>query len=353
LSDSGLFMALSLIQYLKFGITYLLTETYINNLILVTGASGFLGTHLLEALIKRGQPIRALYHSTLPKMQHALVTWVACDLLDVYAVQDVMQGISEVYHCAAIVSFDKKDRTRVIEQNQLATAHVVDEALNAGVRRFLHVSSIAALGRASKEQTLISEETFWEESHSNTAYAIGKFQSEMEVWRGMAEGLNAVIINPGIILGEGDFNVGSAKLFQNAYNEFPWYTEGVNGWVDVKDVAKAAILLMKSDITQERYIITAGDYTYKDIFTWMAQAMDRKPPHRKAGPFMSKVAWLLAAIKAFLQGKRSVLTRETVRTAQAICYYDNQKFLKQFPEFSYESMPNTIKRVSKLFLKKI
>lgn len=322
-------------------------------MILVTGASGFLGTHLLEALIEKGQPIRALYNKTLPKKQHTLITWVSCDLLDVYAVQDVMQGIEQVYHCAAIVSFDKKDRSRVIEQNKLATAHVVDEALNAGVRRFLHVSSIAALGRASKELNSISEETYWEDSDTNTAYAIGKFQSEMEVWRGIAEGLNAVIINPGIILGEGNFEEGSAKLFQNAYDEFPWYTDGVNGWVDVKDVAKAAILLMESDIVQERYIITAGDYSYKQIFTWMAQSMNRKPPHRKASPFMSKLAWLLSVIKASLQGKRSLLTRETVRTAQAVCHYDNQKFLKQFPTFVYEHMPQTIERVSKLFLKKI
>lgn len=322
-------------------------------MVLVTGASGFLGKHLLEALVEKGLSVRALFNRNRPEWTHPLIEWVACDLLDVYAVEEVMQGISQVYHCAAIVSFEQKDRERVIEQNRNATANVVDEALIAGVARMIHISSIAALGRPTKENKLISEETHWEESSTNTAYAIGKYQAEMEVWRGMAEGLNAAILNPGIILGEGNYKEGSAKLFQSAYEEFPWYTSGVNGWVDVKDVARAALLLMESDIVEERYVLTEGNHTYKDIFTWMANAMGKKPPYKKASPLMSKVAWILSSIKAGLAGKRSILTRETIRTAQAICHYDNHKFLQQFPGFSYQSMKNTVERVSKDFLKNI
>ena len=308
---------------------------------------------MLEALVTQGLPVRALYHRNKPEYAHALIEWRACDLLDVYAVEEVMQGISQVYHCAAIVSFDKKDRDRVIDQNKTATAHVVDEAINAGIERLVHISSIAALGRATKDKNLISEETHWQESDNNTAYALGKYQSEMEVWRGMAEGLNAAILNPGIILGEGNYNEGSAKLFQTVYQEFPWYTEGVNGWVDVKDVVNAAITLMQSEVVEERFVLTQGNYNYKDVFTWMAQFLGKKSPHKKASPFMSQVAWLVSIIKAGLAGKKSILTRETVRTAQAICNYDNTKFLQQFPEFKFESIQNTIERVSKNFLKTI
>lgn len=322
-------------------------------MVLVTGASGFLGKHLLEALVEKGLSVRALFNRNRPEWTHPLVEWVACDLLDVYAVEDVMQGIHQVYHCAAIVSFEKKDRERVIEQNRSATANVVDEALIAGVDKLIHISSIAALGRAGKENKLVSEETHWEDSNTNTAYAIGKYQSEMEVWRAMAEGLDAAILNPGIILGEGNYNEGSAKLFQSAYEEFPWYTSGVNGWVDVKDVARAAILLMESDITEERYVLTEGNHSYKDIFTLMANAMKRKPPYKHANAFMSKVAWITSAVKAAMSGKKSLLTRETIRTAQAVCYYDNHKFLQQFPEFTYQPMKNTVERVSKDFLKNI
>lgn len=322
-------------------------------MILVTGASGFLGRHLLEALVAQGLPVRALYNRNKPDHVHPLVEWQQCDLLDVYAVADAMEGISTVYHCAAIVSFDKKDRARVVLENRSATAHVVDEAINSGVRRLVHISSIAALGRGTKEQDMISEGTHWQESDNNTAYALGKFQSEMEVWRGMAEGLNAAILNPGIILGEGNYTEGSAKLFESAYNEFPWYTEGVNAWVDVKDVAKAAIMLMQSDIVEQRFVLSEGNYTYKEIFTLMAASMNKRPPGKKAGPLMSKLAWLLSSLKAGLLGKKSILTRETVRTAQAICRYDNSKFLEQFPHFKFEAMPDTIDRVSKNFLKNI
>lgn len=322
-------------------------------MILVTGASGFLGKHLLEALIPQGLPIKALYNRNQPNFMHPLISWQACDLLDVYAVEDAMKGISHVYHCAAIVSFDKKDRQNVIDQNRAATANVVDEAVNANVTRLVHISSIAALGRPAKVEQLIGEETHWQESENNTAYAIGKYQSEMEVWRGMAEGLNAAILNPGIILGEGNYYEGSAKLFQSAYSEFPWYTEGVNAWVDAKDVAKAALTLMQSDIVEERFVLSAGNYSYKSIFTWMANSLGKKPPHKKASPFMSKVAWALSSIKAALSGKKSILTKETVRTAQAVCNYDNAKFMQHFPSFEYENMENTISRVSKDFLKKI
>lgn len=322
-------------------------------MILLTGASGFLGKHLLEALVAQGLSVRALYNRNKPDHTHPLVEWRQCDLLDVHAVSDAMQGISSVYHCAAIVSFDKNDRDRVVVQNQAATAHVVDEAVNAGVLRFVHISSIAALGRAAKEGQLISEETYWQESDNNTAYALGKFQAEMEVWRGMAEGLNAAILNPGIILGEGNYNEGSAKLFESAYNEFPWYTGGVNAWVDVKDVAEAALILMHSDVAGQRFILSQGDHTYKHIFTLMATAMGRRPPHKKAGPLMSKLAWLLSLLKAGISGKKSILTLETVRTAQAVCRYDNAKFLRYFPEFEYRPIKNTIERVSKNFLKNI
>lgn len=322
-------------------------------MVLVTGASGFLGKHLLEALVEKGLSVRALFNRNRPEWTHPRIEWVACDLLDVYAVEDVMQGIRQVYHCAAIVSFEKKDRQRVIEQNRSATANVVDEALNAGVDKLIHISSIAALGRAGKENKQVSEETHWEDSNTNTAYAIGKYQSEMEVWRAMAEGLDAAILNPGIILGEGNYNEGSAKLFQSAYEEFPWYTLGVNGWVDVKDVARAAILLMESDIVAERYVLTEGNHSYKDMFTWMANAMKRKPPHKHANAFMSKIAWILSSIKAAMSGKKSLLTRETIRTAQAVCHYDNRKFLQQFPDFTYHPMQQTVERVSKDFLKNI
>lgn len=320
-------------------------------MILVTGASGFLGAHLLAELIPLSIPIRALYHKNPPKVQHPSVEWMACDLLDPYAVEEAMKGISFVYHCAAIVSFDKKDRDRVIEHNRAATANVVDEALSAGVRKLVHVSSIASLGRALTDVDTISEETHWQESSNNSAYAIGKYYSEMEVWRAMAEGLNAVVINPGIILGEGNWDEGSAALIKTAYKEFPWYTEGVNGWVDVQDVARAMVLLMKSDIIEERFILTEGNHSYKSIFTQMAQALGKKPPHKQASGWMTGLIWRLSALRSLFTGKKETITKETARTAQTQCFYDNSKWLRTMPDFHFTPIRETIERMAAAFLK--
>ncbi|RQO31478.1 3-beta hydroxysteroid dehydrogenase [Taibaiella sp. KBW10] len=320
-------------------------------MILVTGASGFLGAHLLKELIPLSIPIRALYHKNPPAVQDPRIAWYACDLLDPYAVEEAMKGITMVYHCAAIVSFDQKDHHRVINDNQAATANVVNEALDAGVRKLVHVSSIASLGRALTATDPISEETHWQDSSNNSAYAVGKYYAEMEVWRAMAEGLNAVVVNPGIILGEGNWDEGSAALIKTAYKEFPWYTEGVNGWVDVQDVARAMVLLMDSDLIEERFILTEGNHSYKSIFSLMAGALGKKPPHKKASPLMTALIWRLSAVKSMLTGKKVTITKETARTAQTQCFYDNQKWLQAMPGFSFTPIKETIARMAAAFLK--
>jgi dihydroflavonol-4-reductase len=323
-------------------------------LILVTGASGLLGQHLLEALSRQPLPVIGLYNTRKPSVQYSNLTWRQCDLLDVFEVEEVMRGITQVYHCAAIVSYDPKMRMHMINSNVAATANVANAALEAGVSKLIHVSSIATLGRNAIQSvgTLISEETYWEESKANSAYAESKFQSEMEVWRAMAEGLNAAIVNPGIILGEGDWNKGSSKLMQIVYNEFPWFTEGSTAWVDVKDVAAAMILLMNSDVSEERYILSAGNFPYKEVFTEMANALDRRPPHKHASPFMTEIVWRTELLKSRLSGNEATITKETSRAAQSVVSYDNDKFLKQFPEFSYHSLNATIQRMAAAFRKK-
>lgn len=322
-------------------------------MILVTGASGFLGRHLLEALAQQPLPVLGLYNNSVPDFSAPNITFKQCDLLDPYAVQDCMQGITQVYHCAAIVSFDPAFKKKMIEGNIAATAHVVDAALEQGVEKLLHVSSVAALGRTLQNGAAsISEETHWEESKHNSAYAESKYLSEMEVWRAMAEGLNAVIVNPSLILAEGDWERSSAKLIQVVAKEFPWYTLGINGWVDAKDVAAAMLLLMNSEISDERFIISCGNFSYKEIFTKMAEALNRRPPFREASPFMTEIVWRAELFKSRLANKEAVITKDSARAAQSKCYYDNDKFLKAFPEFQYQTMDATIQRMAKAFLGK-
>lgn len=321
-------------------------------MILVTGASGFLGRHLLEALAQQPLPVLGLYNNTIPSDSYPNVSYKQCDLLDPYAVSDCMQGVTHVYHCAAIVSFDPANSRRMIIGNQEATANVVNAALENGIEKLVHVSSIAALGRTLLNGAAnINEETHWEESKDNSAYAESKYLSEMEVWRAMAEGLNAVVVNPSLILAEGDWERSSAKLIQVVAKEFPWYTGGVNGWVDAKDVAKAMVLLMNSDISEERFIISAGNFYYKKIFTMMAESLNCKPPSKKASPLMTEIVWRAELLKSRLANKEAVITKDSARAAQARCFYSNEKFLAAFPDFSYTPMEATIDRMAKAYLR--
>lgn len=319
-------------------------------MILVTGASGFLGQHLLQALAQGNQQVRALYHSRAQQVSHANIQWQSCDLLDLFAVADAMKGIDKVYHCAATVSFDSRQRNQLIDNNINATTHVVNAALEAGIQKLIHVSSIAALGRSQVKEkgTLldIDETTYWEEDKNNSAYAESKYHAEMEVWRAMAEGLPAVIVNPPVMLGEGDFSRGSAHLMQVVDQEFPWYTSGVNAWVDVQDVVKAMCLLMESEISEERYIISAGNYSYREVFTMMADALGKRPPYKRAGAWMTEMVWRLEVLKSRLSNKPATISKETARTAQLDCRYDNSKFLRAFPEFTYERLETTIRRMA-------
>lgn len=326
-------------------------------MILVTGASGFLGLHLLQALQRQQVPVRALYHSQPPSNSDSLsnITWQQCDLLDVMEVEKAMKNIRIVFHCAAIVSFDPRKKNKMIEQNVAITANVVNAALNEQVDRFLHVSSIAALGRSYPEKEngsklLINEENPWVSGQGNSAYAESKYLSELEVWRGIAEGLSGVIINPSVILGEGNWDKGSAHLMKIVDQEFPWYTDGINGWVDVQDVVNVLLLLQQSAITESRFIISAGNYPYKEIFRLMAEAIDKKPPHRKANKWMTELVWRMELLKSRLSGKEAVISKETARTAQTKCYYENDKILKAFPHFQFTPIEDTIARMGAAYV---
>lgn len=317
-------------------------------MIVVTGASGFLGQHLVTRLSKDRIPIRAIYHRTLPSeelLQLPHVTWQQADLLDVEEVTTLLTNATQVYHCAAIVSFDKNDKQQLLQVNIDSTANVVNAALEANIQKLVYVSSVAALGRTNTTK-IVTEDTEWEESPNQTTYSKSKYYAELEVWRGIAEGLNAAILNPGIILGEGDWEKGSAKLIKTVDNEFPFYTNGVNGWVDVKDVVELLVLLMKSTIQGERFICCEGNHTYKDIFTMMATALNKKPPHLYAGKLLTALVWRWSVLKSWITQQQSTITKETASTAHKKVYYDNQKILKAFPEFSYQSIQTTISRMA-------
>ena len=314
--------------------------------VLVTGGTGFLGAYILKALVQTGYQVRAIRRTVkipffIPQEVLQKVKWVEGDVLDVVSLEEAMQGIDAVIHSAALVSFRAADRTAMNSINIEGTANVVNAALDAGVKRFIHISSVAALGRTRKAEK-ITEERKWEETANNTNYAISKYHAEVEVWRGFAEGLEGVILNPSTILGYGDWHSSSCAIFKNAYKEFPWYTEGVNGFVGVEDVAAAAVQALASGITEKRFIVNADNWSFRQLFTTMAEGFGKKPPHRKATPFLGEIAWRMEALKHLFSDGKPLLTRESARVAHSKTEFDNSAILQALPGFSFTPLPTVI-----------
>ncbi len=318
------------------------TSSAKGNMILVTGGSGLVGTELITQLLRQGRKIKATYNKTpLPAFNNKNITAFKCDILDIITLQQVMEDVTHVFHCAAIVSFSPKDRDEVLKINVEGTTNVVNAATTTGIKKLVHVSSVAALNKSisSKKTT---EELIWKNEPGNNLYGRSKFLAEMEVWRAMGEGLPAVIVNPSLILGGTDWNKGSTAIFKTVYNEFPWYTEGVTGFVDVRDVAKAMILLMDSTIINERFILNAENISYKDVFTLIAESFSKKPPHKRVSPLLAELVWRTEVLKTFLTGKKHLLTKDTARTAQAKVYFDNTKIKTTLPGFTFIPLKQTI-----------
>lgn len=322
-------------------------------MILVTGGAGLLGAALIDELLKQGKQVIAIYNNTaLKQYDGTALQQVQCDILDVIALEDVMTNITQVYHCAGLVSFERSAAHRLYKVNVEGTANVVNAALHAGVKKMVHVSSVAALGRI-REGEAIHEKMIWTPETSNSKYGESKYLGEMEVWRGIAEGMEAVIVNPSIILGAGDWDNGSTAIFKSVYKEFPWYTHGTTGFVDVRDVVSIMIALMEAPVTAERFIVSADNASYRQLFDMIADAFKKKRPYKKVTPFLAKLVCYIEAAKSSLTGKKPLLTKETALTAQAKVVFDNSKLLRFLPAFSYLPLQQTITDTCNLLQQKV
>lgn len=223
------------------------------------------------------------------------------------------------------------------------TANVVNMALEQNIRKLVHISSVAALGRTSGGGH-VDEEKKWEDSRINTHYARSKFKAELEVWRGIGEGMEAVILNPSTILGYGDWNSSSCAIFKNIYKGFPWYTPGINGFVDVEDVARAAVLMMESDLSAQRFIVNGENWPFKQLQETIADGFGKKRPSRKASPFLLGLAWRMEKIKSLFSGRKPLLTKESAKVACSQTFFDNQKLLAALPGFSFTPLQKTIQK---------
>jgi nucleoside-diphosphate-sugar epimerase len=323
--------------------------------VLLTGGTGFVGAYILQELVQKGYSVRAIKRSAtvpfyIPGNILSKVEWVSGDILDVVSLQEAMQDVDAVIHAAGKVSFEGRDKHQLFRINVDGTANVVNAAIECNVPRFVHISTVGAIGR-SKPGDTVTEGKKWEGSSEwNTPYGISKFHGEMEVWRGAGEGLNAVVVNPSIILGYGDWSTSSCAIFKSVYNGFPWYTKGVTGFVGVEDVAKAVVMVMQSELTGERFIINNENWTFQQMLNTIADGFDTKRPHKEASPLMGAIAWRLEKVKSLLTGKRPLLTRHSARVGHSKTFFDNSKILEQLPQFSFSPLQQSIERACQQYI---
>lgn len=322
--------------------------------ILVTGGTGFLGAYIIRELVEKGYRVRAIRRGKplpfyIPAEILDQVEWVNADILDVPALEEAMEGSEAVIHAAAKVSFANKDRREMFHTNIEGTANIVNIALEQQIPRFLHISSVSALSRSAGGET-ITEEKNWVDSKLNTHYGISKYHAEMEVWRGFGEGLNATIVNPSTILGYGDWNESSCAIFKNVYREFPWYSNGMNGFVAVNDVARAVVSLLGTEASGERFILSGENWSFRQLFDHIAAGFGKKPPSREATPFLSGIAWRLQKLKTLFSGRPSLLTRESARIAQSHTRFDNSRILQKLPGFTFTPLQQAVELACKEYL---
>jgi dihydroflavonol-4-reductase len=309
------------------------------------------GAYLIKELISRGYAVRSLKRKTsklpfyIPDEFLDKIEWVDGDVLDIMSLEDAMDGVEDVFHSAAIVSFNRKDKEQMLKVNIEGTANVVNIALEKNINKLVHISSVAALGRTKHGET-VSEKKAWEETLLNTSYATSKYRAELEVWRGIGEGLKSVILNPSTVIGYGDWNASSCAIFKSVSQQMPYYTTGVNGFVYVEDVARAAVALYESPLVNERFIISGDNWSFQKLLYSIADGFGIRRPHRHATPFLAQLAWRAEKVKSLITGKTSVLTKETARIAQTKTYFDNRKILDAFPAFRFTPLEEAIREAT-------
>ncbi len=320
-------------------------------MILITGASGFLGHHLVDELLSVGHDLRALVRNSA-KRQFAwgsLVEVVEGDLLDIEMLTQALDGVDTVIHAASVVSYWKKRHQEMRQINVEGTANLVNLCIELGIPKLIHISSIAALGKDTREKW-ITEDTPWNSSGAASAYAQSKYDQELEVYRGIAEGLHAIILNPGLILGETqDWSSNTGKIFSVLSKGLTYVNSGSTGVVGARDVARAVSFLFEKEIPSgERFVLVGENLSQKDLMGKIAQSIDKAPPSRILPPGASMAVGYLSQFMARFTGKEPVITPETMRSSIRSYLYNGEKITRL--GFSYTPIDELIEETGKAFL---
>jgi dihydroflavonol-4-reductase len=329
-------------------------------MVLVTGGTGLVGAHLLIHLAEKGEQIRAIYRNleNIQKTKSLFslyqkdalfgsIQWFQADILDIPSLENAFREINKVYHCAAVISFNPKDENLIRKTNIEGTANIVNFCLNYNIQKLCHVSSIAALGDLAAHESIITEETEWNPEKLHSDYAISKYGAEMEIWRGQQEGLKAVIVNPGVIIGPGFWNQGSGEIFKKVKNGLAFYTKGSTGFIAATDVAVILYQLMESSIYGERYILIDRNITFQELLFTIADALRVKRPKYHATPFMmntlSKLDWIVSTFF----GQKRQLSKATAKSSYSSDLYSNEK-IKNALNITFTDVFDYIKKIAVL-----
>lgn len=333
-------------------------------MILVTGGTGLVGSHLLYQLTLENENIKAIYRTEKSfevvkrifsyftndvEKLFSKIDWIKADITDIPSLTKAFKNVDIVYHAAALVSFDAKDYRKMRQINIDGTANIVNQCISNSIKKLCYVSSIAAVGNSINNEIVI-EENEWNPETSNNGYAITKHGAEMEVWRGSQEGIDVVIVNPGVILGAGFWEINTGQLFSKIANRFPFYSEGVTGFVGVNDVAKAMIQLTKSSVKNEQFILVSENNSFQEIFTLIAKEFGKKPPSIRISKTLSKILRRVDAVVTFITRKKRLITKESIRSLHGKTFYSSDK-ITNILEFTFEPIKQVIQEVCSLYKK--
>jgi dihydroflavonol-4-reductase len=334
--------------------------------VFITGATGLLGSYLALELLQQNHHVKALYRHEKSKEQVKAIfsyytsnaaaffdkiEWIKGDLNETFVLEDALKDATDVYHCAGLVSFNKKDREQLYAINAKGTANIVNACLENGKVNLCYVSSIAAINNADYKAAL-NETIFWKTKGNESDYAKSKYSGEREVWRGIEEGLNAVIVNPGVILASGFWHQSSGKIFSLCYKGQSFYTMGKAAYIDVIDAARIMLQLMQQQKFSERYILIEGNYEYKFVLDTIHSLFNKKQPSIKAERGMLQLAQWGSKLKHLFSPNSEVVTKEIAQALLSTQLYDNTKVKTQL-NYTFTPFGSTLQRICKNYLQDV
>ncbi len=335
-------------------------------MILVTGGTGLVGSHLLLNLLKSGNKVKAIHRENsdletvkkvfsyyLPQEEadflYGEILWQHASLNNIPALSEAFKNITRVYHCAALVSFNSRDNAALRKTNIEGTANVVNLCITHNIEKLCYISSIATMGLSIGEK-FITEDFTWHPEKDHSDYAISKHGAEIEVWRASQEGVPVVILNPGVILGPGFWNKGAGQIFQKVHTGLNYHFPKITGFVGVKDVAELAVKTMDSPVENEQFIVVAQNLSFKEVLEEVAEAFGKKPPQKSLKPWMVYVGWLYQGISSTLFGTKKHISCRDHKNLFEDSWYSNEKIKSQF-SYEFQTIKSVIEETTNFFKK--